>query len=138
MTQHKAQKTAVRQRMSETGEPYSVARHKVEAGQVPAEPQEPSETGRYATPRDDSWYARTAEEAGISVEEFRAQEEAARLANLAADAQRRADEAQERADLAQERAEQAEEVAELAQAAADRSEERRVGKECRSRWSPYH
>ena len=22
--------------------------------------------------------------------------------------------------------------------AADRSEERRVGKECRSRWSPYH
>ena len=28
----------------------------------------------------------------------------------------------------------AEERAEL----ADRSEERRVGKECRSRWSPYH
>src|SRR5687767_15643276 len=25
-----------------------------------------------------------------------------------------------------------------AAAAADRSEERRVGKECRSRWSPYH
>ena len=24
------------------------------------------------------------------------------------------------------------------QAAEDRSEERRVGKECRSRWSPYH
>ena len=24
------------------------------------------------------------------------------------------------------------------QHAADRSEERRVGKECRSRWSPYH
>src|SRR3989441_12392400 len=24
------------------------------------------------------------------------------------------------------------------QTAADRSEERRVGKECRSRWSPYH
>ena len=24
------------------------------------------------------------------------------------------------------------------QAAGDRSEERRVGKECRSRWSPYH
>ena len=24
------------------------------------------------------------------------------------------------------------------QVAADRSEERRVGKECRSRWSPYH
>src|SRR3712207_9212543 len=26
----------------------------------------------------------------------------------------------------------------VAVAAADRSEERRVGKECRSRWSPYH
>ena len=26
----------------------------------------------------------------------------------------------------------------LAQTAAARSEERRVGKECRSRWSPYH
>ena len=26
----------------------------------------------------------------------------------------------------------------LGQRAADRSEERRVGKECRSRWSPYH
>ena len=27
---------------------------------------------------------------------------------------------------------------ELSGGAADRSEERRVGKECRSRWSPYH
>ena len=26
----------------------------------------------------------------------------------------------------------------LPQVVADRSEERRVGKECRSRWSPYH
>ena len=26
----------------------------------------------------------------------------------------------------------------IAAAAASRSEERRVGKECRSRWSPYH
>jgi len=31
------------------------------------------------------------------------------------------------------------EAAELArELAGDRSEERRVGKECRSRWSPYH
>src|SRR6266567_2926087 len=29
-------------------------------------------------------------------------------------------------------------VAAAIQAVADRSEERRVGKECRSRWSPYH
>ena len=28
--------------------------------------------------------------------------------------------------------------AESPEAASDRSEERRVGKECRSRWSPYH
>ena len=30
------------------------------------------------------------------------------------------------------------ELKKLFQDAADRSEERRVGKECRSRWSPYH
>jgi multidrug efflux pump subunit AcrA (membrane-fusion protein) len=119
MTQNKAQKTAVRQRMSETGEPYSVARHVVEAGQAPSGPPEPPQTGRNATPRDDTWYAMVAEEAGISVGEFKAQEEAARLSDLAEDAQRRADAAQERADLAQEQAGQAEEVAELAQAAAD-------------------
>src|SRR2546430_993995 len=29
-------------------------------------------------------------------------------------------------------------VDELAERADERSEERRVGKECRSRWSPYH
>ena len=29
-------------------------------------------------------------------------------------------------------------MAELARRLEDRSEERRVGKECRSRWSPYH
>ena len=29
-------------------------------------------------------------------------------------------------------------IRDLAQAMTDRSEERRVGKECRSRWSPYH
>jgi hypothetical protein len=123
MTQNKAQKTAVRQRMAETGEPYSVARHVVEAGQAPTQPPEPPETGHYATPRDDHWYDMVAEEAGISVAEFRAQEEAARLEELAEEAQRRADAAQERADLAQERAEQAEEAAELAQAAADLAEE---------------
>jgi uncharacterized phage infection (PIP) family protein YhgE len=123
MTQNKAQKTAIRQRMAETGEPYSVARHVVEGGPAPAEPPEPAETGHHATPRDDRWYAMVAEEAGISVAEFRAQEEAARLADLADDAQVRADAAQERADLAQERAEQAEEAAELAQAAADMAAE---------------
>ena len=41
----------------------------------------------------------------------------------------------ERAALAKERAALA---AALAQQTQLRSEERRVGKECRSRWSPYH
>ena len=31
-----------------------------------------------------------------------------------------------------------EKIIEKAKDFADRSEERRVGKECRSRWSPYH
>ena len=29
-------------------------------------------------------------------------------------------------------------ISDYAQDQAERSEERRVGKECRSRWSPYH
>ena len=33
---------------------------------------------------------------------------------------------------------EAETDAKIKQIDADRSEERRVGKECRSRWSPYH
>jgi DNA repair exonuclease SbcCD ATPase subunit len=123
MTQNKAQKTATRQRMAETGEPYSVARHAIEAEQAPGEPPEPPPTGHSATARDDRWYAQVAEEAGISVAEFKAQEHAARAADLAEAAQQRADAAQERADLAQERAEQAEEAAELTQAAADLASE---------------
>jgi flagellar biosynthesis GTPase FlhF len=119
MTRNKAQKIATRQRMAETGEPYSVARHVIEDDQVQAEPPEPPTAGPNATARDDRWYARVAEEAGISVAEFKAQEAAARAADLADEAQQRADAAQERADQAQERAEQAQEAAELAQAAAD-------------------
>jgi DNA repair exonuclease SbcCD ATPase subunit len=119
MTRSKAQKTATRQRMAQTGEPYSVARHMIETDQVAAEPPEPPKAGQNATARDDRWYARVAEEAGISVAEFKAQEEAARAADLAEEAQQRADAAQQRTDLAQERAEQAQEAAELAQAAAD-------------------
>src|SRR5579859_5459285 len=47
--------------------------------------------------------------------------------------QARLGKARERDLLAQERARQ-----EAKHAEAERSEERRVGKECRSRWSPYH
>ena len=36
MTENKAQKSAIRQRMAATGEPYSVARHEVEREHDPA------------------------------------------------------------------------------------------------------
>jgi hypothetical protein len=123
MTSNKAQKTAIRQRMAETGEPYSVARHAVEGEQVPAAVREPPGTTLKVTPRDDRWHARMAAEAGISVAEFKAQEAAARAAGLAEEAQQRADAAQQRADLAQERADQAEEAAALAQEAAELARE---------------
>src|SRR5258707_12544903 len=44
------------------------------------------------------------------------------------------------AELLEERAETYDRLitAEMGKPLADRSEERRVGKECRSRWSPYH
>ena len=98
MTQDKARKAATRQRMAETGEPYSVARHAVEneAGdQSVAEPPPAAERRSYA-------------------------EQAQELADRA---RRRADEAQDRADQAQERAERAEEAASLADAAADMAAE---------------
>ena len=82
MTQDKARKAATRQRMAETGEPYSVARHAVEdeaaEGSAP-EPRPAAESRSYA-------------------------EQAQALADRA---RRRADEAQDRADQAQERAERA-------------------------------
>src|SRR2546430_6374023 len=43
-----------------------------------------------------------------------------------------------RIDLSQHRAGGARAREAVAEHVADRSEERRVGKECRSRWSPYH
>src|SRR2546429_9604264 len=93
MTQDKARKTATRQRMAETGEPYSVARHAVEnEAAEDSAPETPVVEGRS--------YAEQAQE-------------------LAERARRRADEAQERADEAQERAERAGGAASLAEEAAD-------------------
>ena len=45
MTQDKARKIAARQRMAETGEPYSVARHAVEREHEAADGVEDSITG---------------------------------------------------------------------------------------------
>jgi len=89
MTRDKAQKTAARQRMAETGEPYSVARRAVAA--EPARAEGPVVTGM--TPEEQ--YAREAEAAGVSAAEIRAQEAAFR-------AQESADQAEERAGLAHE------------------------------------
>jgi hypothetical protein len=110
MTQDKAKKAAARQRMAETGEPYSVARHAVEneaagahsaadAGGVPAE----AGKGR-------SYVGQ-------------ARDLADRARRRADQAQVRADQVQEAADQAQERAERAEEAASMADAATDMAAE---------------
>ena len=65
MTKNKAQKSAIRQRMAETGEPYSVARHAVEASQPAA-----------AEGWDEEYYADGAASEGITVAEFKAREAA--------------------------------------------------------------
>ena len=74
MTQDKARKTATRRRMAETGEPYCEARR---AAGAEADPGGEGPTATPPTPREEDWYARMAEEAGLSVAEIRAQEIAA-------------------------------------------------------------
>src|ERR1035437_998181 len=64
MTQNKAQKSVIRQRMAETGEPYSVARRAVQA--------QPTTAGDW----DEEYYADGAASEGITVEEFKAREAA--------------------------------------------------------------
>ncbi|HXP19874.1 MAG TPA: alanine-zipper protein [Streptosporangiaceae bacterium] len=123
MTQNKAQKTAARRRMAETGEPYSVARRAAEHEPVADVAAGSPSAGQAAAPRGDAWYASMAEEAGISVAEFRAQEQAANLQDAAGQAQERAERAQERADQAEEAAMMAQEAADLAMEAADMTEE---------------
>jgi hypothetical protein len=68
MTQNKAQKSVIRQRMAETGEPYSVARHAVQA--------EPATAGGTAEDWDEEYYADGAASEGITVAEFKAREAA--------------------------------------------------------------
>ena len=84
MTQDKARKAATRQRMAETGEPYSVARHAVGREHEGAAAEDPLGADGCAPPRDDRWYAGEAEEAQ----------------RRAGQAQRQADEAEEAADEA--------------------------------------
>src|SRR5438105_9248469 len=80
MTQDKARKAATRQRMAKTGEPYSVARHAVERDHEGATAGDPPSANRGTPPGDDRWYASEAEEAGITVDEFRVQHPRLQLA----------------------------------------------------------
>src|SRR5439155_12456651 len=106
MTQDKARKTATRQRMAETGEPYSVARHAVENEAAGAQ----SAADEVGAPQSRSYPEQ-------------ARDLADRARRRADQAQVRADQAQERTDQAQERAERAEEAASMADAAADMAAE---------------
>jgi hypothetical protein len=110
MTQDKARKAAIRQRMAETGEPYSVARGAIEPGA-----RGPAFTG--ITPEER--YAREAQAAGVTSAELQAHLAATSAQERADLVQDAADRAQERADQAEEKAEQAAEQAEAAQEAAE-------------------
>ena len=114
MTQDKARKTATRQRMAATGEPYCEARR---AAAAEADPGGDGPTP--STPREEDWYARMAEESGLSVAEVRAQEIAAQARVQAAETREQAEQAQELAERARERSEHAEEAAAMAHEAAD-------------------
>jgi hypothetical protein len=144
MTQDKARKSAARQRMAQTGEPYSVARRAVQAGadagEAPPSPRDqvpdPGDTALPdpATTMAESgsdWdaltpeeqYALEAAEAGVSAADFEADLSAFRIADLAEQAQRAADEARERAERVRELADRAEEVASEAEDQAGLADE---------------
>jgi Asp-tRNA(Asn)/Glu-tRNA(Gln) amidotransferase A subunit family amidase len=122
MTQDKARKAATRQRMAKTGEPYSVARHAVEREHDGATEDDPLAPDPGAPPRDDRWYANEAEEAGITVAEFKVQH----LADLADKARERAEEAEETVSVAREAAELAQQAADMTRGWADKQEQERA------------
>jgi len=122
MTQDKARKAATRQRMAETGEPYSVARHAVGREHEGAAAEDRPGANRGAPPRDDRWYASEAEDAGLTVAEFRVQH----LADLADKARERAEEAEETVSVAREAAELAQEAADMTRGWADKQEQERA------------
>jgi hypothetical protein len=122
MTQDKAWKAATRQRMAETGEPYSVARHAVEREHEGAAAEDPLSADRGAPPRDDRWYAGEAEKADVTVAEFRVQH----LADLADQAAERAEEAEEAVSVAREAAELAQQAADMTRGWAGKQEQERA------------
>src|SRR5262249_7496489 len=142
MTSNKAQKTAARQRMAQTGEPYSVARRAVSAGDPESEaapgPQAAGTELSELSPEEQ--YAQEARAAGVPVAEIDAQLdrcrdgeatedrelEAAGLVRRAEQARALADRLEESAERAEERADLAQEAAELAQEWADEQEQDRA------------
>ena len=143
MTSNKAQKTAARQRMAQTGEPYSVARRAVSAGDPdPDEAPAPEAAGTEPSlPSPQEQYAEEARAAGVPAAEINAQfatfrqqeaaglhaQETAGLARRAAErAREQADWLEEAAERTEERANLAQESAELAQEWADEHEQERA------------
>src|ERR1700733_1316229 len=107
MTADKARKVATRQRMAETGEPYSVARHIVQ------DERDASDDMANAGPAVDESY---------SDAELLAQQQADEARRLADRARHLAEQARERAERLEEAADQAEEAADQAEEAADEAE----------------
>jgi hypothetical protein len=146
MTEDKARKIAARQRMAQTGEPYSVARHAVEdehassadpldgmaegagAAEAQTRPQEQAEQARGLAERARIQAERAEEAADRAEEAADLTQEAAELTQeWGSDeeierALRRADEARTAAEQARSRAEQAERLAERAEEVADEAE----------------
>jgi hypothetical protein len=146
MTSNKAQKSAARQRMAQTGEPYSVARRAVGAGNLEPDPaQAPGAAGTEPgklSPEEQ--YAQEARAAGVPAAQIGAQLAWFREQEAANEAWRSANEAgrpaeqeaadqtwqaaneagQEAADRIWRAAEQARDLAERLEEAAERAEER--------------
>jgi hypothetical protein len=119
MTKDKARKTAVRQRMAETGEPYSVARQAT--GAVDGEVPEPA----FAGPDPGALGSAESRPHGLSPEEQYAREAAAAgRAPEQVEAEMAVFRLQERADQAQESARRARDQASEAEAAIDAADER--------------
>ena len=121
VTADKARKIATRQRMAETGEPYSVARHAVEDERDARDDLHDSEgDGLADTGLADAGLAAQADDSDATA---RGQEPADEARQLAEHARDLAERARERAERAEEVAERAEEAADLTQEAAELTNE---------------
>jgi hypothetical protein len=111
MTSSRARKIATRERMAETGEPYTVAKRATEAGPLPqpgdiAEERYGGEAAADVVPAADGELVRAIGQARTHADELR---------RAAQQARQRADQAEDAAAEAEERAEYAGDAADLAQ-----------------------